>query len=158
MALNSRFGTSTPDGKTVPGHKRLDKLAAQAAALAAKRPTQSTVESMEQAEVATPAAPTPAAAPDSRTADSDDAAPGAATPSASPATSPTSATSATPDTSTAATAAATTGASASIQSRPIDAIRTSPFQPKGRPSAAAVDAVRRAIAEAGSLEALTGRD
>src|SRR5688572_13977472 len=55
MPLNSRYGTSTPDGKTVPGQKRIDRLAAQAAALAAKRPTQSTVESMEQAEVVVPA-------------------------------------------------------------------------------------------------------
>lgn len=39
---------------------------------------------------------------------------------------------------------------------PVDDVRPSPFQPKGRPSAAAVDAVRRAIADAGSLATLVG--
>ena len=39
---------------------------------------------------------------------------------------------------------------------PVAEIRPSPFQPKGRPSAAAVEAVRQAIADVGSLEALVG--
>jgi ParB family transcriptional regulator, chromosome partitioning protein len=41
---------------------------------------------------------------------------------------------------------------------PVAAIRPSPFQPKGRPSVAAVEAVRTAIGEAGSLEGLVGPD
>jgi len=49
-------------------------------------------------------------------------------------------------------------AAAPVAERPIDEIRPSPFQPQGRPSRAAVDAVRRAIAEAGSLEALVGTE
>ncbi len=40
----------------------------------------------------------------------------------------------------------------------VEAVRPSPFQPKGRPSAAAVDAVQRATAEAGSLAALVSRE
>jgi len=40
----------------------------------------------------------------------------------------------------------------------VDAVRPSPFQPKGRPSTAAVDAVRQAIADAGSLDALVSPD
>lgn len=38
----------------------------------------------------------------------------------------------------------------------VEDVRPSPFQPKGRPSGVAVDAVRRAIADAGSLAALVG--
>lgn len=41
-----------------------------------------------------------------------------------------------------------------VRQVPVDAVRPSPFQPKGRPSGLAVDAVRRAVAEAGSLAAL----
>lgn len=41
-----------------------------------------------------------------------------------------------------------------VRDLPLDAIRPSPFQPKGRPSTAAVDEVRTAIARAGSIEAL----
>lgn len=41
-----------------------------------------------------------------------------------------------------------------VRQVPVDAVRPSPFQPKGRTPAAAVDAVRRAVAEAGSLAAL----
>ena len=40
----------------------------------------------------------------------------------------------------------------------VDAIRPSPFQPKGRPSAAAVASVRDAAAQAGSLDALVSPD
>jgi ParB family chromosome partitioning protein len=40
----------------------------------------------------------------------------------------------------------------------VDAIAPSPFQPKGRPSAAAVSSVRDVIEKAGSLEALVGPD
>ena len=43
-----------------------------------------------------------------------------------------------------------------VRNVPIDDVRPSPFQPKGRPSTAAVDAVRRAAADAGSLAALVG--
>jgi ParB family chromosome partitioning protein len=45
-----------------------------------------------------------------------------------------------------------------IRQLAVDSIRPSPFQPKGRPSAAALSAVRRAIDEAGSLEALVSPD
>lgn len=41
-----------------------------------------------------------------------------------------------------------------VRSVRVDGVRPSPFQPKGRPSGAAVEAVRRALAEAGSLAAL----
>jgi ParB family transcriptional regulator, chromosome partitioning protein len=41
-----------------------------------------------------------------------------------------------------------------VEQVPVRDIRPSPFQPKGRPSAGAVSAVRLAIAEAGSLDAL----
>jgi ParB family chromosome partitioning protein len=112
MALTSRFGSSSPDGKTAVPPSRVDRLAAQAASLAAKRPTQTSVERMEQA------APVP--------------------PAAAPA-------------GAAAAAAAPTGR------RPIDAIRPSPFQPRGRPSPTAVAAVGAAIREAGSLESLVSR-
>jgi len=43
-----------------------------------------------------------------------------------------------------------------LRNVPLDAIRPSPFQPKGRPSAAAVAEVRAAIGKAGSLDALVG--
>jgi ParB family transcriptional regulator, chromosome partitioning protein len=156
MPLNSRYGTSTPDGKTVPGQKRIDRLAAQAAALAATRPTPSTGESREPAEVGPP--PSGEGGPEAT----------AGSPSASSASSPSAPSSGSSSTPT-AEASAGSGASAAmpepaaaagatILTRPIDAIRTSPFQPKGRPSAAAVDAVRQAIAEAGSLAALTSRE
>lgn len=46
----------------------------------------------------------------------------------------------------------------SVRQVPVDAVRPSPFQPKGRPSAAAVDAVRRAMTDAGSLAALVAPD
>lgn len=137
MALNSRFGTSSPDGKTTPGPKKVDRLAAQAARLAAKKPTDVSVESMEQGgpvSVAmtvetTPTADTPArSALQERTAGAD------------------------------VRAAASQATRPMIEHRLIDAIRPSPFQPKGRPSAAAVDAVRVAVAEAGSLEALVSRE
>jgi ParB family chromosome partitioning protein len=52
-----------------------------------------------------------------------------------------------------ADAAARTGADR-VERVSILGVRPSPFQPKGRPSAAAVSAVRLAIAESGSLEAL----
>ena len=45
-----------------------------------------------------------------------------------------------------------------VRSYDIAAIRPSPFQPKGRPSVAAVVAVERAIAVAGSLPALVSPD
>ena len=45
-----------------------------------------------------------------------------------------------------------------IRSYLVDSIRPSPFQPKGRPSAGAVAAVRQAIADAGSLAALVSPD
>lgn len=45
-----------------------------------------------------------------------------------------------------------------IRSMPVDAIRRSPFQPRGRPSEAAITAVREAIGGAGSLGALMGPD
>jgi ParB family chromosome partitioning protein len=41
-----------------------------------------------------------------------------------------------------------------VQAVPVDAFRPSPFQPSGRPSTAALEAVRRAIAQAGSVERL----
>lgn len=54
MALTSRFGSSSPDGKTTAGPSRAERLAAQAASLAAKRPTQTSVERMEQAATTPP--------------------------------------------------------------------------------------------------------
>lgn len=45
-----------------------------------------------------------------------------------------------------------------IGERVIAEIRASPFQPQGRPSRAALDAVRRAVAEAGSLDALVSTE
>ncbi len=125
MALNSRFGTSSPDGKTSAGSSRADRLAAPAAALAAKRPTQSSVESMEQA---APTAPKPTDVP---------AAAGVQPASDAAAHGPIS--------------------EARVERRPIADIRPSPFQPKGRPSAAAVEAVQTAIRAAGSLESLVSR-
>jgi ParB family transcriptional regulator, chromosome partitioning protein len=137
MGLNSRYGTSTPDGKTVPAQKRIDRLAAQAAALAAKRPSQITVESMEQASPG----PLPLA-----TAAATEAAPSA------------------PSLAGIEPLSRQVGASTAVaggptvETRGVDAIRPSPFQPKGRPSATAVESVRQAIGEAGSLSALTGRE
>lgn len=127
MALTSRFGTSSADGKTTPAASRTDRLAAQAAALASKRPTQASVETMEQA-AATPrrtGSVAVAAAPAVRAELSETA------PDAAPA--------------------------ARVERRPISEIRPSPFQPRGRPSTAAEDAVRGAIGEAGTLEALVSR-
>jgi ParB family chromosome partitioning protein len=51
--------------------------------------------------------------------------------------------------------ATATGSPVMVEQVVVAAIRPSPFQPKGRPSIAAVEAVRKAIAEAGSLAALT---
>jgi hypothetical protein len=62
MALTSRFTSSSPEGKTTASPSRADRLAAQAATLAAKRPTQTSVERMEQT-AAIPAAVTLAASP-----------------------------------------------------------------------------------------------
>jgi ParB family transcriptional regulator, chromosome partitioning protein len=72
------------------------------------------------------------------------------------------------DTSTAPGAPKTTTASAAaeavgtpdlvIRQLPVDGIRPSPFQPKGRPSAAALSTVQRAIDDSGSLEALVSPD
>ena len=45
----------------------------------------------------------------------------------------------------------------SMRRVPVSAVRPSPFQPKGRPSAAAVSQVRAAIAECGSLEMLASQ-
>ena len=56
---------------------------------------------------------------------------------------------------------ATTAAEASrleVREVALDAIRPSPFQPKGRPSTAAVDSVREAVERAGSLDALVSPD
>ncbi len=57
MALTSRFGSSTPEGKTTAAPSRAERLAAQAASLAAKRPTQTSVERMEQAAPVVPPLP-----------------------------------------------------------------------------------------------------
>jgi ParB family transcriptional regulator, chromosome partitioning protein len=46
------------------------------------------------------------------------------------------------------------GEALSILSQPLGSIRPSPFQPKGRPSAAAVASVRKSAEQAGSLAAL----
>jgi ParB family chromosome partitioning protein len=137
MGLNSRYGTSTPDGKTVPAQKRIDRLAAQAAALAAKRPSQIAVESMEQASPGTPQL---------ATADTTQAVPSASSLTGIE----------TPSRQAGASSAIAGGPT--VGTRGVDAIRPSPFQPKGRPSAAAVEGVRQAIGEAGSLSALTGRE
>ena len=62
-----------------------------------------------------------------------------------------------PDTGRTAVPTASPGIAAGedvVRQVPVDAVRPSPFQPKGRPAAAAVDAVRRAAAEAGSLATL----
>lgn len=135
MPLTSRFGTSSPDGKTTPGARRADRLAAQAVALAAKKPTQASVETMEHAVVPTSM---PAESPISPPADHRDgvAVSGATAKGNVPSERDTQ-----------------SRASGPIERRPIDAVRPSPFQPKGRPSAAAVDAVRAAIVAAGSLDA-----
>ncbi|GJG89485.1 hypothetical protein tb265_46660 [Gemmatimonadetes bacterium T265] len=117
MPLSSRFGSSTPDGKTTGGTSRADRLAAQAASLAAKRPTEVSVERMEQAPATEPTAPVAPA----------------------------------PDATVPGTGAGTT------ERHALGSIRPSPFQPKGRPSAAAVASVEAAIREAGSLESLVSR-
>lgn len=138
MALTSRFGTSSPDGKTTPGPKKVDRLAAQAAQLAAKKPTQASVESMEQS------APVPA-----RTRAGTDASTEPAPHSVAPPP---------PGAGARADGRVTDPSRPTLEHRSIDAIRPSPFQPKGRPSVAAVDGVRLAITEAGSLEALVSRE
>lgn len=140
MPLSSQFGTSSPDGKTTAGVKRADRLAAQAAVLAARTPTQASVELMEHAvapsERRSDARPSPTAVPDG------DATRGLTSRSRADQAS--------------STDVGVTRAGP-IEMRPIDAVRPSPFQPRGRPSVAAIDAVRIAITAAGSLAALVSR-
>lgn len=140
MALSSQFGTSSPDGKTSPGAKRAERLAAQAATLAAKTPTQASVEMMERA-VAPSERPSHAPTPSTNVPGAFGAPVRAAHKHAG--TAPSSDVGPTP--------------AGPIEMRPVDAVRPSPFQPKGRPSVVAIEAVRAAITAAGSLEALVGR-
>ncbi|AHG93608.1 ParB domain protein nuclease (plasmid) [Gemmatirosa kalamazoonensis] len=51
-----------------------------------------------------------------------------------------------------------TSASPRLASMPIAEVRPSPFQPKGRPSQGAVNAVARAIERTGSIDALVGAE
>ncbi len=50
------------------------------------------------------------------------------------------------------------GGGVALTSMPVDSIRKSPFQPKGRPSHEAVAAVAQAIERAGGIERLVGAD
>jgi ParB family chromosome partitioning protein len=88
----------------------------------------------------------------------DASSPGTEAPAApSPAAPSPAAPSPTPRASTASPADARLAAESSrleVRDVAIDAVRPSPFQPKGRPSTAAVASVREAVARAGSLHAL----
>lgn len=139
MGFKPKKGDAPPTGKVRPS-SNFERTMALASQIAAESvPDEHTVDANERAPaVVAPGVMTPPAAPATPVAPAVVELPGPATPVAQ----------------VGPRGTAPTGAQ--LSTLPIDAIRQSPFQPRGRPSQEAVAAVGQAIARTGGIEALAG--
>ena len=137
--LRPNKGAAPATGKVKPSRAELLMSATQALATE-QLPDTSTMRAIEGA---TPADEAPTAIPE--VADRAATAAPPSEPPTEPKTAPT-------------PSVAAESAKLEVHALPVDAIQPSPFQPKGRPSAAAVAAVREAVERAGSLDALVSPD
>ncbi|AHG93044.1 ParB domain protein nuclease (plasmid) [Gemmatirosa kalamazoonensis] len=171
MALRPNKGTAPATGKVKPSRAELLMSATQALATE-QLPDPHTMDAIEGPAAEDPTEAAPAAGAPSRSPAGEtttveaNVAPAAADVAGSEPPAPKRARAprasadeapAAPPTSSAASAAAE-ASRLEVREMPLDAIHPSPFQPKGRPSAAAVTSVREAVARAGSLDALVSPD